>query len=601
MKKIFYGWMALTLSATAFASESPVIPGQILYKLKPHLTNTQLTNFKKVLQKLGIQTSSSKTLDLSEHFVELLKFESSQSKQSLTNDDVIKLLLDSGAVEFAESDRIEHEIGFDYSDPDYNDQWHHPKVESTRAWEMTMGRSDVIVAVCDSGVEANHEDLSGNVLTPGYNFVTKTKESSPATYHGTMVAGLIASKHNNKGGLGVAPNVKILPLKITTNGSTSLSTITNCIRYGADNGAKVINVSFTGINNRSVSDAGKYARSKGALLVYSAGNQGNNQSGYVDYKNIIAVGATTTSDSRASFSNYGYFIDVVAPGSSVYTTAPYLTFNTTRYRSVSGTSFSAPITAGVIALIYSINPNFTPDQVEEFLSEGADDLGNAYVFGHGRVNSYNSVLLAQEALGSNRAPSAVLSAPVIFDVAPASLQFDSGQSFDPEGSIARTNWYINGEFISSDDVLSYDFDQAGSYSIELEVIDAEGEKASASQIINIISTDQAKIKVSDIALSISYNRTLATAKAVVAVTDVLGNPVTGTKVTATWDGTEFSAITDEEGLAHFTSPTMSRTHRFYFEVVGADKEKFDYLAEENRETTGNIRARQIWYRRIFGL
>lgn len=292
---------------------------------------------------------------------------------------------------------------------DLSNQWHHEKIHTAQAWMLSNVSKKVIVAVCDSGVQPNHEDLSGQVL-PGVNLITDTAENSITTSHGTFVAGLIAAKADSLGVVGVAPFVKILPLRISDElGGTSMDLILKCIKYGADAGAKVINVSFTGINNPGVEAAGQYARQKGALLVYAAGNQGfyRSTTTYPDFKNVLAVGASDESDSRWKWyidqnnrggSNYGPFVDLMAPGHMLYSTTVYdnATPEIDKYRTGSGTSYSAPLVSAVAALLFSVHPNITPNQVEKLLIQSADSMGSSNYYGAGRVNAGKALEMARK-------------------------------------------------------------------------------------------------------------------------------------------------------------------------------------------------------------
>jgi len=315
-------------------------------------------------------------------------------------------MLKSGAFKFVEHNTIEKEASFPANDAEA--QWHHRTISSDLAWDYTIGRSDVIVAVCDSGVQVDHEDLKGIVL-PGWSLIENRADNTTTTSHGTFVGGLIGAHiGNDLGGAGVAGGVKLLPLRISDkNGSTTMKRITDCIKMAADRGAKVVNVSFTGIESQIVQEAGLYAANKGTLLVYAAGNQGKNRSvkSYPDYPNVFAVGATNISDKRWTYksswftgggSNYGQFIDVVAPGHNLYSTNVYSKPMTERYRTGSGTSYAAPVAAAVAALVYSVNPNFTPQQVEKIITDSADKIGAASTFGAGRVNALQAVRLARE-------------------------------------------------------------------------------------------------------------------------------------------------------------------------------------------------------------
>lgn len=291
--------------------------------------------------------------------------------------------------------------------------WHFLNINAHKVTNLSFRSSrEVVVAVCDSGLEENHADLLGKSVL-GYSFVDNPMDTSPNTHHGTMVAGIIVGEYNSKYNTsGIAPQVKIMPLRITTKkGSTTLKTIVDCIKYAADNGAKVINVSFTGVNNDSIEEAGLYARKRGSLLVYSAGNQGRNRKSWPDHKNVLIVGGTEKVIGGSVFdstrwncnkwymtcgSNFGDFVDVVAPARSIFTTRAYVTFGGKKYSNPNGTSFSAPIVSGIAALIFSINPNFTPAEVERIIKSSTRKVGSGseYVYGAGTVDAEKAVMLA---------------------------------------------------------------------------------------------------------------------------------------------------------------------------------------------------------------
>lgn len=323
--------------------------------------------------------------------------------------DLFKLresMLKSQAFEYVVFNTVETEPEEDEATSvDINNQWHHEAIQSAETWDYQAGSRDIVVAVCDSGIQANHEDLQGRVL-PGWNLVGNNSEATTSTNHGTHVAGLIGATLNEIGVAGVAPNIKLLPLRISdTNGSTNMKRITDCIMLAADRGAKVVNVSFTGVESAAVAAAGKYAHQKGTLVVYSAGNHGKlrSETSYPRSPFVVAVGGTNKTDKRWTWrkflrsggSNYGAFVDISAPGLDLTSTAVYNVTNTqaVKYRTGSGTSYSAPIVSGVAALIYSVNPRFTPQEVENILLESADKIGVSGL-GAGRVNALKAVRLA---------------------------------------------------------------------------------------------------------------------------------------------------------------------------------------------------------------
>ena len=290
-------------------------------------------------------------------------------------------------------------------DLDVSNQWHHAKIQTLKSWNLTNLQTHTLVAVCDSGIMHDHEDLAGQ-LRDGYNMVDGVSDNSTTTSHGTFVGGLIAALANDLAGLGTAPNVSILPIRISdAKGTADMEHIIACIRYAADQGARVINVSFTGVNNPAIEEAGHYASDRGALLVYAAGNAGKYRSrlNYPDYDHVFVVGASTESDKRWKWykskkswggSNYGPFIDIMAPGADLFSTTLYdPALPLEKYRTGSGTSFAAPVVSAVASLLFSARPDLSPLKVMSYLKRSADRMGSSTYYGAGRVNAYKALKL----------------------------------------------------------------------------------------------------------------------------------------------------------------------------------------------------------------
>ncbi len=286
-----------------------------------------------------------------------------------------------------------------------------PRISAPAAWDITTGSASVTVAVVDTGVYAAHPDLRQNMLA-GANFVDGTNDASDDEGHGTHTAGIIAAIGNNRRGVaGVCWQCKILPVKaLDDRGAGSAVDVSAGIRYAADRGAKVINLSLGGENDsRLLHDSIIYATSRGALVIVAAGNEalsGNPVEYPAAYNEVIAVGATDYNDAHASFSNYGDYLDIAAPGVDIGSTI-WFNGESEPYASASGTSEAAPFVGGVAALVWSVNPSLSNQQVRQILLSTADDLGapgrDAY-FGAGRVNAYRAVQAA--------APRPVLPTPV---------------------------------------------------------------------------------------------------------------------------------------------------------------------------------------------
>ena len=272
-------------------------------------------------------------------------------------------------------------------DPGYDKQWHMRQIGMPEAWKLADGEG-VIVAVLDTGVAyedhgAFHqvEDLKGVEFVKPYDFVANTTHANDDHGHGTHVTGTIAQvTHNGLGVTGVARNVKIMPLKVLSgSGSGSVAGIADAIRYAADNGAKVINMSLGGpFPSRVLKKAVEYAHSKGVVVVCAAGNESRGKVGYpAAYPGAIAVASTQSDEATAFYSNYGKDIDIAGPGGNTRSgEAGGVLQNTIKigdpsqsgYFAFMGTSMAAPHVAGVAALVVGEGVT-NPDMVEQILKD----------------------------------------------------------------------------------------------------------------------------------------------------------------------------------------------------------------------------------------
>jgi serine protease len=276
------------------------------------------------------------------------------------------------------------------TDPYRGQQWDLSKIREADAWQRSTG-AGATVAVIDTGVDATHPDLAGQVL-PGTDLINGTSGvSSDPNGHGTHVAGTIAALTGNGVGVsGFAPNAKILPIRVLdANGSGYTSTIATGIIYAADHGANVINMSLGGPGpTAAMTNAIAYARTKGVTVVAAAGNERTSGSP-ISYPaadpGVIAVAATDSADRVASYSNQGSYVDVAAPGSSILSTLPG-----DKYAFYNGTSMASPHVAAVAALLKAYDPGLTPDGIENALESSAVDLGapgKDNDFGYGRIDA----------------------------------------------------------------------------------------------------------------------------------------------------------------------------------------------------------------------
>jgi len=229
-------------------------------------------------------------------------------------------------------------------------QWALTSIQISSLWQITTGSQEVLVAILDTGIDSNHEDLSGQIEAEA-NF-TQEDTSDDAYGHGTHIAGIIAAKNNSIGIVGIAPGCRLLNVKVADDkGRCQASDLLKGIIWAVDNGAKVINISIEIKESSSdLEEAIKYAWNHGTLIVAAAGNNGGQNTVYpAYYKNCIAVAAIKEDNSLAPLSNYGDWIDLAAPGFQIYSTLPG-----DSYSYESGTSFAAAHVSGIAALLFSV-------------------------------------------------------------------------------------------------------------------------------------------------------------------------------------------------------------------------------------------------------
>ncbi len=284
------------------------------------------------------------------------------------------------------------------NDPLFGQQWQYPKISAPEAWNITQGSSGVAIAILDTGIDQSHEDLWSKIQE-NVNF-TDSRTVDDRYGHGTHVAGSAAALTNNgKGVAGTCPNCVLYNVKVLAdNGSGAWSWIANGIVWAADNGAKVINMSLGSSSGSSTVEAAvNYAWSKGVVLVAAAGNSNTSSPFYpASYANVIAVAATDQNDNKASFSNYGAWVDIAAPGVSILSTAPdhpnKIWGKAVKYGTLSGTSMASPHVAGVAGLVWSTGRCTDNSCVRDRIETNADQIaGTGTYWANGRLNAYKAV------------------------------------------------------------------------------------------------------------------------------------------------------------------------------------------------------------------
>lgn len=287
-----------------------------------------------------------------------------------------------------------------------------------KAWSLTLGDPRIAVAFVDTGIDFAHPDLKPKIVK-GYNAISKgMTPPQDDNGHGTHVAGLIGAATDNRIGIaGTAPRCPLIPVKALQSfsgehPSGSLVDIADGIIWAADNGARIINMSLGGAGSaETLRRAVQYALSKGVVVIAAMGNAREDRLGDIAnypaaYPGVIAVGAIdgvldeggtkTVSTNVGSYSNYGSWISVVAPGTKVFSTLPMAGFGgESEYGQKTGTSMSAPIVSGIVALMLSRYPRMTPAEVKAKLEATAIDLqqpGFDLDTGYGLIDAYRAVL-----------------------------------------------------------------------------------------------------------------------------------------------------------------------------------------------------------------
>jgi thermitase len=271
-------------------------------------------------------------------------------------------------------------------------QWNLPLIGMEQSWEVTQGRSDVIVAVVDTGIDLNHPEFQGK-LVGGYNVIADNKIPQDDNGHGTHVAGVIAAKTNNGDGIaGMSWYSKLMPIKaIGADGSGTAFDIAQGIHWATDHGAAVINLSVGNYtSSAALQEACRYAFDRNVVLVAASGNDATNQPSYpAAYKEVLSIAAVDHERRRADFSNFGEYVDVAAPGVDIPSTYIY-----SDYAALSGTSMACPHVAALASLIRSVQPGMKNTDVMQLIRRSATDLGNPgrdNYYGYGMIN-VNSAL-----------------------------------------------------------------------------------------------------------------------------------------------------------------------------------------------------------------
>ncbi|WP_157241263.1 S8 family serine peptidase [Catenuloplanes japonicus] len=356
-----------------------------------------------------------------------------------------ELLRRNPDVAFVEENHVASKADVTPNDPFWNEQWGLRKVNVPAAWSMTTG-AGVTVAVLDTGVN-EVSDLTGRVL-PGYDFINDDADPVDDEGHGTAVASVIAGRGDDASGMaGVCWDCKILPVKVLDEeGSGDYLAIAKGIRYAADHGAKLINMSLAGSSSSPLlNSAVQYATDRGALVIAAAGNENTATRQYpAAIPQVLSVGGSTSSDGRYEWSNYGTsWVDIAAPGCNVAQD-----YRGRGYGDFCGTSSATPLVAGVAALMLSRKPDASGPFIGTVLSLSSSKLGWTT---HGRVNAGRAVW----AVTDTAAPTVALSAPKAGTLLHGTVTVSAGAT-DNVG-LNRVELVVNGTVAAVDRTAPYSF------------------------------------------------------------------------------------------------------------------------------------------------
>ena len=427
-----------------------------------------------------------------------LKPQNARSTGRFKHANIHVITLPAGADEVAAMQALKKDRRFKYveldmamapaatvNDPSFSKSWSLPKLQAPTAWNTSNG-SGVIIAILDSGLDSVHADLKANYV-PGWNFYDNNSNTSDVNGHGTAVAGAAAMVGNNStGSAGVAYGARIMPMRISSpDGYAYASTMSQALYWAADNGARVANISFSGVpGNTTVQSAAQYMRSKGGYVVAAAGNSGGLEN-VAAHDSILAVSATDEGDARATFSSYGPYVDVSAPGVNIYSA-----WSGGGYGNYWGTSFSSPIVAATAALVMSANSKLTPADIDKILKSTALDLGSVgydQYFGYGRVDAAKAVAAAKAYVASDtQAPTISIASPTggsrVSGVVPVDVNYSDNVG------VARAELYVNGSKVATDDFgpFAFAWDTTsyadGSYTLVAKAYDGAGNVGTSASV-----------------------------------------------------------------------------------------------------------------------
>lgn len=397
----------------------------------------------------------------------------------------VEALRSSGLVEFAEPNYVAEAAEVVPSDPWWPSQWSPVKTRMPAAWDLAIGSSSVAIAILDTGIDHAQPDLQGSLVS-GRDFVNGDDDPSDDHGHGTMVTGVAAARGGNDiGGAGHCWGCSIMPVKVLgADGRGSVSNIASGIVWAVDRGARVINLSLgLTTDSATLSSAVSYAYDKGAVLVAAAGNSGSTTKNYpAAYEKVIGVAGTDGNDTKYSWSNYGSWVKLAAPGSNV------TTGRNAWYGSFAGTSSASPVVAGIAGLALSRTGGAGAREVESALLGASVPVGG--IVRYGRVDGYGT--LSRLSGGDSTPPTAQITSPA--EGATLSGQVMLAASATDDVGVSSVSFAVNGATVATTDAPPYQasWDTAtvpdGNYDVGVRAVDAAGNATTATVRVTVANS-----------------------------------------------------------------------------------------------------------------
>ena len=528
------------------------------------------------------------------------------------------------------------------NDPYYVYQWHFRgpsgDINVEPAWDVQTGQPSVVVAIVDTGVAYENygktyrlaPDLAGTAFVPGYDFVNNDSHPNDDEGHGTHVAGTVAQTTNNSLGVaGAAFGCAIMPVKVLNkNGNGTVDSVAQGIRYAADHGASVINLSLGSKSGaETMRSAVQYAYERGVTICAAAGNDGGPTviypAAYDAY--VIAVGATRYDETLSYYSSYGPSVDVVAPGGDVTVDQNgdgygdgvlQQTFSQNPasfgYYFFQGTSMATPHVSAAAALLISQGAG-GPDAVRQALQNTAKDLGapgRDDVYGYGLINAaaalnYVAAPVHDVAISSMVAPGSALQGEMVEVLVTVTNVGDYAETFDvavvesPDGT-ALPAQTVTALAPGAGQQLPFNWDTSaaslGNHTLTATAGPVAGETKlgdNSAQAVVLVHGTLVSMHVSAINMSVQRKgrSSNVAAGAVVFIVDESGSPVAGATVSGSWSGATTgsqTATTDQSGAAAFTSGSAKAGGTFTFSVTDVAKTGYQYDAASNVETSDSV-------------